>query len=59
MEEMVFFTMVNTVKMGTLYIGFPLASDERHVDPTTSIVWLEYQQVHTLFHVSQGIRGTL
>ena len=59
MEEMVFLTVVNTVKMGTLYIGFPLALDERHLDPTTPIMWLEYQQVHALFHVFQGIRGTL
>ena len=57
MEKVAFFTVINTVKMRTLYIGFPFALDERHVDSTTSIVWLEYKQVQALFHVFQGIRG--
>ena len=54
---MAFFTVVDTVKMGTLYIGFPLASDERHVDPTTSIVWLEYIQYMHFFMNFKGYVG--
>ena len=54
---MAFFTVINTVKMKALYIGFPLALDERHVDPTTFIVWLEYKQVQALFTYFKGYVG--
>ena len=52
------FSMIFTVKREAVtYIGLPNPENDRHVDPTKLILWLEYKGVQALFHTSQRTRG--